>query len=122
TVTESLSVSGILLGRTRGRSDAVTRAFSDESERLVDHEVRSNMAGRWRMAVITIVMAAMPAVIYWTAGIALHTGGPEVSIGTIVAFVSLQQGLFRPAVSLLSTGVQIQTSLALFQRLFVDLD
>ncbi|MBM7089879.1 ABC transporter ATP-binding protein [Streptomyces sp. S12] len=122
TVTESLSVSGILLGRTMGRSDSLTGAFSDESERLVDLEVRSNMAGRWRMAVITIVMAAMPAVIYWTAGIALHTGGPEVSIGTIVAFVSLQQGLFRPAVSLLSTGVQIQTSLALFQRIFEYLD
>ncbi|GCB51799.1 ABC transporter ATP-binding protein [Streptomyces sp. NL15-2K] len=122
TVTESLSVSGILLGRTMGRSDSLTRSFSGESEELVDLEVRSNMAGRWRMAVISIVMAAMPAVIYWTAGLALQTGGPEVSIGTIVAFVSLQQGLFRPAVSLLSTGVQIQTSLALFQRIFEYLD
>ncbi|MGV9588134.1 ABC transporter ATP-binding protein [Streptomyces tendae] len=122
TVTESLSVSGILLGRTMGRSDSLTRAFADESESLVDLEVRSNMAGRWRMAVITIVMAAMPAVIYWTAGIALQLGGPGVSLGTIVAFVSLQQGLFRPTVSLLSTGVQIQTSLALFQRIFEYLD
>ncbi|MER7053332.1 MULTISPECIES: ABC transporter ATP-binding protein [unclassified Streptomyces] len=122
TVTESLSVSGILLGRTMGRSDSLTRAFADESESLVDLEVRSNMAGRWRMAVITIVMAAMPAVIYWTAGVALRLGGPDVSLGTIVAFVSLQQGLFRPTVSLLSTGVQIQTSLALFQRIFEYLD
>ncbi|MFE1204720.1 ABC transporter ATP-binding protein [Streptomyces sp. NPDC058762] len=122
TVTESLSVSGILLGRTMGRSDSLTRAFADESESLVDLEVKSNMAGRWRMAVITIVMAAMPAVIYWTAGIALQLGGPDVSLGTIVAFVSLQQGLFRPTVSLLSTGVQIQTSLALFQRIFEYLD
>ncbi|MEU6590687.1 ABC transporter ATP-binding protein [Streptomyces sp. NPDC046881] len=122
TVTESLSVSGILLGRTMGRSDSLTASFAEESERLVDLEVRSNMAGRWRMAVITIVMAAMPAVIYWTAGLALSFGGPEVSLGTIVAFVSLQQGLFRPAVSLLATGVQIQTSLALFQRIFEYLD
>ncbi|MFF8595607.1 ABC transporter ATP-binding protein [Streptomyces sp. NPDC015220] len=122
TVTESLSVSGILLGRTMGRSDSLTASFAEESEGLVDLEVRSNMAGRWRMAVITIVMAAMPAVIYWTAGTALQLGGPKVSIGTIVAFVSLQQGLFRPAVSLLSTGVQIQTSLALFQRIFEYLD
>jgi ATP-binding cassette subfamily B protein len=76
TVTESLSVSGILLGRTMGRSDSLTRSFADESEGLVDLEVRSNMAGRWRMAVISIVMAAMPAVIYWTAGIALQFGGP----------------------------------------------
>ncbi|GHA18278.1 ABC transporter ATP-binding protein [Streptomyces purpurascens] len=122
TVTESLSVSGILLGRTMGRSDSLTKSFADESEELVDLEVRSNMAGRWRMAVITIVMAALPAVIYWTAGMALQLGGPKVSLGTIVAFVSLQQGLFRPAVSLLSTGVQIQTSLALFQRIFEYLD
>ncbi|MEU8957920.1 ABC transporter ATP-binding protein [Streptomyces sp. NPDC048518] len=122
TVTESLSVSGILLGRTMGRADSLTKSFADESEQLVDLEIRSNMAGRWRMSVISIVMAAMPAVIYWTAGLAFQLGGPTVSIGTLVAFVSLQQGLFRPTVSLLSTGVQIQTSLALFQRIFEYLD
>ncbi|MFE9396896.1 ABC transporter ATP-binding protein [Streptomyces flavidovirens] len=122
TVTESLSVSGILLGRTMGRADSLTRSFADESERLVDLEVRSNMAGRWRMSTIGIVMAAMPAVIYWAAGLTMQTGGAAVSLGTLVAFVSLQQGLFRPAVSLLSTGVQMQTSLALFQRIFEYLD
>ncbi|MFI9583371.1 ABC transporter ATP-binding protein [Streptomyces sp. NPDC052236] len=122
TVTESLSVSGILLGRTMGRADSLTRSFAEESERLVDLEVRSSMAGRWRMSTIGIVMAAMPALIYWAAGFALQSGGPTISIGTLVAFVSLQQGLFRPAVSLLSTGVQMQTSLALFQRIFEYLD
>ncbi|MEV8309552.1 ABC transporter ATP-binding protein [Streptomyces flavidovirens] len=122
TVTESLSVSGILLGRTMGRADSLTQSFADESERLVDLEVRSNMAGRWRMSTIGIVMAAMPAVIYWAAGLTMQTGGAAVSLGTLVAFVSLQQGLFRPAVSLLSTGVQMQTSLALFQRIFEYLD
>ncbi|MFI5942745.1 ABC transporter ATP-binding protein [Streptomyces uncialis] len=122
TVTESLSVSGILLGRTMGRTDSLTKSFARESEGLVDLEVRSNMAGRWRMSVITMVMSAMPAVLYWTAGMAAAGGGPAVSIGTLVAFVSLQQGLFRPTVGLLSTGVDIQTSLALFQRIFEYLD
>ncbi|MCX5076728.1 ABC transporter ATP-binding protein/permease [Streptomyces sp. NBC_00513] len=122
TVTESLSVSGILLGRTMGRADSLTRSFSEESEKLVGLEVRSSMAGRWRMSTIGIVMAAMPALIYWAAGIALQTGSPSLSVGTLVAFVTLQQGLFRPAVSLLSTGVQIQTSLALFARIFEYLD
>ncbi|MFD3439810.1 ABC transporter ATP-binding protein [Streptomyces sp. NPDC058685] len=122
TVTESLSVSGILLGRTMGRADSLTKSFAEESERLVDLEVRSSMAGRWRMSTIGIVMAAMPALIYWAAGFALQSGGPTISIGTLVAFVSLQQGLFRPAVSLLSTGVQMQASLALFQRIFEYLD
>ncbi|WP_405639015.1 ABC transporter ATP-binding protein [Streptomyces uncialis] len=122
TVTESLSVSGILLGRTMGRTDSLTKSFARESEGLVDLEVRSNMAGRWRMSVITMVMSAMPAVLYWTAGMAAAGGGPAVSIGTLVAFVSLQQGLFRPTVGLLSTGVDIQASLALFQRIFEYLD
>ncbi|UQW99981.1 ABC transporter ATP-binding protein [Streptomyces sp. RerS4] len=122
TVTESLSVSGILLGRTMGRSESLTAAFSQESDKLVGLEVRSSMAGRWRMSTIGIVMAAMPALIYWAAGIALQTGAPSLSVGTLVAFVTLQQGLFRPAVSLLSTGVQIQTSLALFARIFEYLD
>ncbi|HEX5568933.1 MAG TPA: ABC transporter ATP-binding protein, partial [Streptomyces sp.] len=121
-VTESLSVSGILLGRTMGRADSLTRAFADESERLVDLEVRSNMAGRWRMSVIGIVMAAIPALLYWAAGMLLQLGGPAFSIGTLVAFVTLQQGLLRPTVSLLTTGVQVQTSLALFQRIFEYLD
>ncbi|GLW15657.1 multidrug ABC transporter ATP-binding protein [Streptomyces sp. NBRC 13847] len=121
-VTESLSVSGILLGRTMGRADSLTKGFADESERLVELEVRANMAGRWRMATIGIVMAAMPALIYWAAGLVLRLGGPAFSLGTLVAFVSLQQGLLRPTVSLLSTGVQMQTSLALFQRIFEYLD
>ncbi|WP_078843417.1 ABC transporter ATP-binding protein [Streptomyces albus] len=121
-VTESLSVSGILLGRTMGRADSLAEQFAGESERLARLEIRSSMAGRWRMAVIGVVMAAMPAVIYWAAGMALRAGGPQISIGTLVAFVSLQQGLFRPTVSLLSTGVQLQASLALFQRIFEYLD
>ncbi|MEK2476138.1 ABC transporter ATP-binding protein [Streptomyces noursei] len=121
-VTESLSVSGVLLGRTMGRADSLTKSFAGESERLVDLEVRANMAGRWRMATIGIVMAAMPALIYWAAGLVLQLGGPVFSLGTLVAFVTLQQSLLRPTVSLLATGVQMQTSLALFQRIFEYLD
>ncbi|MFE1317883.1 ABC transporter ATP-binding protein [Kitasatospora phosalacinea] len=121
-VQESLSVSGILLGRTMGRSDSLTREFAGRSDELAALEVRSSMAGRWRMSTIGIVMAAMPALIYWAAGLASAAGAPIVSLGTLVAFVSLQQGLFRPTVGLLSTGVDVQTSLALFQRIFEYLD
>ena len=123
TVTESLSVSGILLGRTMGRADSLTKSFADESERLVDLEVRSNMAGpladgRHRRS----SWPPCPPSSTGRPASPSSSGGPAVSIGTLVAFVSLQQGLFRPAVSLLSTGVQIQTSLALFQRIFEYLD
>jgi ATP-binding cassette subfamily B protein len=118
---ESLSVSGILLGRTMGRSRALTADFARESDGLADLEVRADMAGRWRQSTIQIVMSAMPAVIYWTAGLSGHRGA-EVSIGTLVAFTTLQQSLFRPAVQLLQVGVSVQVSLALFQRIFEYLD
>ncbi|WP_062217687.1 ABC transporter ATP-binding protein [Streptomyces sp. NBRC 109706] len=121
-VTESLSVSGILLGRTMGRSEALTDRFTEESEKLVALEVRASMAGRWRMATIGMIMGAIPPLLYWSAGAMTRFGGSAPSIGTLVAFVSLQQGLLRPAVSLLSTGVDIQASLALFQRVFEYLD
>jgi ATP-binding cassette subfamily B protein len=121
-VTESLSVSGILLGRTMGRADSLTDDFAAESRTLVGLEVRASMAGRWRMATIGMIMGAIPALLYWSAGMLLQFGGQAPSIGTLVAFVTLQQGLLRPAVSLLSTGVDIQASLALFQRIFEYLD
>ncbi|MFI6865453.1 ABC transporter ATP-binding protein [Nocardia sp. NPDC050406] len=121
-VEESLSVSGILLGRTMGRSPALVENFARESRGLVDLEIRSGMAGRWRQSTITIVMAAMPAVVYWAAGLSSAAGTPLVSIGTLVAFTTLQAGLLRPAVMLLSTGVEVQSSLALFARIFEYLD
>lgn len=121
-VEESLSVSGILLGRTMGRSPALVDDFSKESRGLVDLEIRSNMAGRWRQSTIAIVMAAMPAVVYWAAGSTVAAGHPLVSIGTLVAFTTLQAGLLRPAVMLLSTGVEVQSSMALFGRIFEYLD
>jgi ATP-binding cassette subfamily B protein len=120
-VEESLSVSGILLGRSMGRSGALTDQFAGESEKLVDLEIRSGMAGRWRQSTIQIVMSAMPAVIYWAAGLTSQ-GHPLVSIGTLVAFTTLQTALFRPMVGLLQTGVEMQTSLALFGRIFEYLD
>jgi len=118
---ESLSVSGILLGRTMGRSRALTGEFERESSALANLEVQADMAGRWRQSTIQIVMAAMPAVIYWAAGLTADGHSP-VTIGTLVAFTGLQQNMFRPTVSLLQTGVAVQTSLALFQRIFEYLD
>ncbi|MEU1209527.1 ABC transporter ATP-binding protein [Nocardia sp. NPDC005825] len=121
-VEESLSVSGILLARTMGRSPALVEDFTRESRGLVDLEIRASMAGRWRQSTISIVMAAMPAVVYWAAGMTVASGHPLVSIGTLVAFTTLQSGLLRPSVMLLSTGVDIQSSLALFGRIFEYLD
>ncbi|GAA2582441.1 ABC transporter ATP-binding protein [Actinomadura fulvescens] len=121
-VEESLSVSGMLLGRTMGRSRALTGDFAAQSRDLVDLEIRSSMAGRWRQSTIGIVMSAMPAVIYLAAGLTSSNGKPFISIGTLVAFTTLQASLFRPMVMLLQTGVEVQSSMALFGRIFEYLD
>jgi ATP-binding cassette subfamily B protein len=121
-VQESLSVSGVLLGHTMGRSASLADSFSAESSKLSDLEVSSNMAGRWRQSTIQIVMSAMPAVIYWVTGLTGHGDHMAISIGTLVAFTTLQQSLFRPTVQLLSVGVDIQSSLELFGRIFEYLD
>ena len=119
-VQESLSVSGILLGKTTGRSDALAERFQGESERLADLEVRQRMAGRWMMASIQTTFAIMPAAVYWLAGQAWV--GQAVTIGTVVAFTTLQARLFRPIMSLLNVQIDVQTSLALFDRIFEYLD
>jgi ATP-binding cassette subfamily B protein len=117
-VQESLSVSGILLGKTMGRADALATRFEDESARLADLEVRSRMTGRWMMASIQTSFAVMPALVYLFAG---HYAG-AVSIGTVIAFTTLQARLFFPVGSLLGVSLDVQTSLALFDRVFEYLD
>ncbi|MDX6510502.1 MAG: ATP-binding cassette, subfamily bacterial [Gaiellaceae bacterium] len=120
-VEESLSVSGLLLGKTMGRSPELADRFEGESALLADLEVRSSMAGRWVMATIQTTFAVMPALVYWFGGLAIAHGS-SISIGTLVAFTTLQTRLFFPVGSLLSVGVDIQTSLALFDRVFEYLD
>jgi ATP-binding cassette subfamily B protein len=121
-VEESLSVSGILLGKTMGRSQELVDRFSGESGELADLEVRARMAGRWRMATVQMSFAIMPAAIYWFAGYSIAHGNTGISIGTVVAFTTLQTRLLFPMQSLLSVGLEVQTSLALFGRIFEYLD
>jgi ATP-binding cassette, subfamily B, bacterial len=121
-VEESLSVSGILLGKTMGRGPELVRRFSGESAQLADLEVRSRMAGRWRMASVQMSFAIMPALVYWFAGESIARGNGAISIGTVVAFTTLQTRLLFPMQSLLSVGLDVQTSLAMFARIFEYLD
>jgi ATP-binding cassette subfamily B protein len=121
-VQESLSVSGILLGKTMGRTDELADRFEGESQTLADLEVRQRMAGRWVMAAIQTSFAIMPVAAYWFAGLAFAHGSHAISIPTLVSFTTLQTRLFFPVGSLLGVGLDVQTSLALFDRIFDYLD
>jgi ATP-binding cassette, subfamily B, bacterial len=121
-VQESLSVSGILLGKTMGRTTELADRFEADSLRLADLEVKQRMAGRWVMASIQTSFSVMPAAVYWFGGLALASGSQAVDVATLVAFTTLQARLFFPVGSLLGVGLDVQTSLALFDRIFEYLD
>src|SRR5215475_8732313 len=122
-VQESLSVSGILLGKTMGRGDELADRFEADSRRLADLEVRQRMAGRWMMATIQTSFAVMPAAAYWFGGLAIaHGWSHSLTVPTLVSFTTLQTRLFFPVGSLLGVGLDVQTSLALFDRIFEYLD
>jgi ATP-binding cassette, subfamily B, bacterial len=119
-VAESLSVSGIMLGKTMGRGQDLADRFTGESRDIANLEVRSRMAGRWMMATIQFTFAVQPAIIYWLAGQSFV--GHTITIGTVVAFTTLQTRLLFPIQSLLGVQADMQTSLALFDRIFEYLD
>ncbi len=118
-VAESLSVSGIMLGKTMGRGSDLAERFTGESQGIADLEVRSRMAGRWVMSTIQMTFAIQPAIIYWLAG---QSWIGSLSIGTVVAFTTLQTRLLFPIQSLLGVGADVEASMALFDRIFEYLD
>lgn len=120
TIEEGLSISGVQLAKTLGAGATLVDRFTASSARLVDLELRSELAGRWRMASMTVIFAAIPAVIYLGAGLPGTAG--TLTIGTLVAFTALQGNLFRPLMGLLNVGVSLTASMALFARIFEYLD
>ena len=112
----------MMLGKTMGRSADLAQRFTGESRELAALEVDSRMAGRWMMSTINIAFAIQPAIVYWVAGQSFAHGGGAISIGTLVAFTTLQTRLLFPTAQLLSVGADIEASLALFDRIFEYLD
>ncbi|OJX96931.1 MAG: multidrug ABC transporter ATP-binding protein [Micrococcales bacterium 73-15] len=119
-VEESLSVGGATLAKTLGSGPALAERFTTTSHGILGLEVAAQLAGRWRMATMSIVFAAIPALLYLAAGLPATSAG--MTIGTLVAFTALQGALFRPLMGLLDVGVQLTASSALFSRLFEHLD
>jgi ATP-binding cassette subfamily B protein len=120
-VAESLSVSGMMLGKTMGRSTDLAERFTSESDQLAGLEVHSRMAGRWLMSTINMAFSIQPAIVYWVAGRFGHPGS-AASIATVVAFTTQQTRLLFPISQLLSVGTDVEASLALFDRIFEYLD
>jgi ATP-binding cassette subfamily B protein len=123
TTQETLSVSGILLTKTFGQQAAANARFEGQSRKLAVLQIRSAMVGRWFFMIVGTIFSITPAFVYWLAGfLAINHDPSAPTIGDIVAFTTLQSRLFFPMGQLLSIQVEIQSALALFDRIFEYLE
>jgi ATP-binding cassette subfamily B protein len=118
---ETLSVSGILLAKSFNQQQTEVGRYSDENANQVVLQVRQQMSGQWFFAVVQIFLAIIPAVVYLFAAW-LILGNVPVTIGVIVAFTTVQARLIFPLLGLMRVALDLQTSQALFARIFEYLD
>jgi ATP-binding cassette subfamily B protein len=118
---ETLSVSGILLSKSFNRQAAETARYEDENRTQIRLQVSQQMSGQWFFALVQIFLSIIPAIVYVVAGF-LITGGVSVTAGTIVAFTTVQARLMWPLIGLMRVALDLQTSGALFARIFEYLD
>jgi ATP-binding cassette subfamily B protein len=120
---ETLSVSGIMLAKLFGRQTQEMANFHRHNQELSDLAVRQEMIGHSFFAVVMTFLSISPAFIYLLSGYLISgTGAPEVSAGTIIAFTTLQSRLYFPVGRLLQVSVELQSSMALFERIYGYLD
>lgn len=120
---ETLSVSGIMLAKLFGRQDQEMDNFHRHNQELSDLAVRQQMIGHSFFAVVMTFLSIAPAAIYLLAGYMMSGGGTSaISAGTIIAFTTLQSRLYFPVGRLLQVSVELQSSMALFERIFGYLD
>jgi ATP-binding cassette subfamily B protein len=118
---EALSVSGILLAKSFNQQPAEIARYRAENDNQISLQVRQQMSGQWFFAMVGIFLSVIPAVIYLVAGW-LITQSVPVTAGTLVAFTTVQARLTFPLMGLLRVFLDLQTSQALFSRIFEYLD
>jgi len=120
---ETLSVSGVLLSTSFNRQSTESARYRAENDNQVRLQVRRAMSGQGFFAVVQVLMASVPAVVYLVSGFLLHRdGGASITAGTIVAFTTVQARLLGPLLGLMRVALDLQTSAALFARIFEYLD
>jgi len=122
TMSETLSVSGVLLSKTNGRRALTMQRFTSENEALTQTGLKLSMLMRTFFNLIGLSFSLTPALVYWLAGWLSQRDATAISIGTIVAFSTLQARLYFPLTSLLNMQVEVNSALALFDRIFEYLD
>jgi len=119
---ETLSVSGILLSKSFTRQQTEIGRYSAENDNQVRLQVSQQMSGQWFFAMVSIFLSSIPAIVYLVAGLLMSNGSADITAGTIVAFTTVQSRLLFPLLGLMRVALDLQTSSALFARIFQYLD
>ena len=119
---EALSVSGILLSKVFDRGDAEVERYREANRQQTRLQVQQAMTGRAFFATVQTFFAITPALLYLAAGFMIAGGTGGLTAGTLVAFTTVQARLQMPLLSLMRVTLDVQTSLALFRRIFEYLD
>ncbi|WP_425486974.1 ABC transporter ATP-binding protein [Microbacterium oryzae] len=119
---ETLSVSGIMLSKSFNRQRTESARYAEENANQIRLQIRQAMTGQGFFAVVHVLMASVPAIIYLVAGFLLAGDTGLLTAGTIVAFTNVQARLLQPLTSLMRVALDVQTSSALFARIFEYLD
>jgi ATP-binding cassette subfamily B protein len=119
---ETLSVSGILLSKSFNRQATEVGRYDDENQNQIRLQVSQAMSGQWFFAMVNVFLSSIPAIVYLIAGWLVLGGANNISAGTIVAFTTVQARLLFPLLGLMRVALDLQTSGALFARIFEYLD
>jgi ATP-binding cassette subfamily B protein len=119
---ETLSVSGILLSKSFNRQRAETVRYEAENQTQIGLQVKEAMSGQWFFAMVQIFLSSIPAIVYLVSAWLLGSGAGDITAGTIVAFTTVQARLLFPLIGIMQTALNLQTSSALFARIFEYLD
>ena len=120
---ETLSLPGILLAKLFGRQHDELHHFRRHNEELSRFAVRQRMIAQSFYTAATAFLTLSPALVYLAAGYLIFVGDTGVATaGTIIAFTALQARMYQPVERLLQVSVELQTSVALFERIFGYLD
>ena len=119
---ESLSISGILLSKSFGRQKEETDRYAKENQEQIQLQIREAMSGQGFFAVVTVFFQCVPAIVYFIAGWLMSDGNAAITAGTVIAFTTVQARLTFPLLGLMRSTLDLQTSGALFARIFEYLD
>src|SRR5688572_20501895 len=122
TMQETLSISGMLLTKTTGRTDVITAKFDEENNALAEWQIKQQLLQYIFFGLIRLITSLAPALVYLLAGYLLSKGDASITAGKVAAFIGLQIRMFFPITGILGSQVEVLSSFALFDRLFQYLD